>query len=519
MHLGWGGRWCVPEALEPLAAFVKIDMEVVEQVMARLPDAVSRRSRDLGLGESTPPEMVLRAMAGANRHLADLHGQCRSQAAAARAQGRALEAIASFGAGSPAAAGVSEALGACVASARRGGGAGCVGAVVQSRSGEPWRLAVDGGAGTLGAAVGPGLEPPKDGAGEAMDLPGAVRGGRLAGAVGLLTWLAEHLTAAGGAPDVRSLHATALTGQGWPAAVLLHERDLAEDLGPALPALAACWGQCFTGAAQAEGSRRLAEALSQTTRALTEAQERLAEAQSLARLGELTAGAAHEMNNPLTVISGRSQLLASRLESARDRADAQQVAEAAQRLSDLVTSLHLVARPPEARRGPVNLADLVRGAVRRARERAGPARGAGRGAPPSLRMVVSERVSLISADEGLLSRALEEVVRNAMEAGAREVLELRVEPDPADDRLVFTVRDDGPGMSPHALRHAFDPFFSEKPAGRQTGLGLSIARRLVGLHGGEIALESEPGRGVTCTISLPRWRWTGAAPAQTTKAA
>ncbi|MCW5766539.1 MAG: HDOD domain-containing protein, partial [Phycisphaeraceae bacterium] len=132
MHLGWGGRWCVPEALEPLAAFVKIDMEVVEQVMARLPDAVSRRSRDLGLGESAPPEVVMRALAGANRHLADLHAQCRSQAVTARAQGRALEAIASFGAGARGVASVSEALGACFASARAVGGAGFVGAVVQA---------------------------------------------------------------------------------------------------------------------------------------------------------------------------------------------------------------------------------------------------------------------------------------------------------------------------------------------------------------------------------------------------
>lgn len=58
-------------------------------------------------------------------------------------------------------------------------------------------------------------------------------------------------------------------------------------------------------------------------------------------------------------------------------------------------------------------------------------------------------------------------------------------------------------MSAKAARHAFDPFFSEKPAGRQAGLGLTRARRIVEIHGGEIALRSEPGHGTTATIALP----------------
>jgi signal transduction histidine kinase len=65
-------------------------------------------------------------------------------------------------------------------------------------------------------------------------------------------------------------------------------------------------------------------------------------------------------------------------------------------------------------------------------------------------------------------------------------------------------------MSPHAVAHAFDPFFSERSAGRRTGLGLAIARRFITLHGAEIHLKSQTegaGRGTTATITLPRWRY------------
>ncbi|MEC9373112.1 MAG: ATP-binding protein, partial [Planctomycetota bacterium] len=64
----------------------------------------------------------------------------------------------------------------------------------------------------------------------------------------------------------------------------------------------------------------------------------------------------------------------------------------------------------------------------------------------------------------------------------------------------------GCGMSEHALRHAFDPFFSEKPAGRQSGLGLARAHRLVELHDGEVELRSEVGKGTSARIILERWR-------------
>src|SRR6185503_3376699 len=85
-------------------------------------------------------------------------------------------------------------------------------------------------------------------------------------------------------------------------------------------------------------------------------------------------------------------------------------------------------------------------------------------------------------------------------------VEVCVQIDPLDDRLKISVTDNGTGLSKHALTHAFDPFFSAKPAGRQPGLGLAQARRIVEAHGGQITLENARPRGAIATIRLDHWR-------------
>ena len=71
---------------------------------------------------------------------------------------------------------------------------------------------------------------------------------------------------------------------------------------------------------------------------------------------------------------------------------------------------------------------------------------------------------------------------------------------------MIRVKDEGPGLSEHALAHAFDPFFSDKPAGRQPGLGLAVARQFVEAHHGRLTLENGPAGGAVATISLGDWR-------------
>lgn len=260
---------------------------------------------------------------------------------------------------------------------------------------------------------------------------------------------------------------------------------------------------------------RLNQELADANQALGEAQQELAETRALARLGEMTAGAAHEMNNPLTVICGRAQTLEARARDDQDRLSARAIVTAGKRLTDLITRLNRIATPPAPRMAPVELGDLMSDVIRLAKLRASVTVGAG-GRPvapgakttpvPGVKLMIAEGMDPLLADRELLTEALVEVVVNAIESGPRTPVQVRVDPDPREDRLSIRVIDDGAGMSPHALEHATDPFFSEKAAGRQAGLGLAMAHRLVQLHRGELAIESRPGRGTCVTVWVPGWR-------------
>jgi signal transduction histidine kinase len=244
---------------------------------------------------------------------------------------------------------------------------------------------------------------------------------------------------------------------------------------------------------------RLAEQLADAARDIAEAQNRLAEAQSMARLGQFAAGAAHEMNNPLAVISGRSQMLAARLAEGPDAADARAVAEAAGRLSELITSLHLLAEAPRPVLMDTDPAALAAEAISSAEERV---------KVPGRVEVTSAVSAPASLDRQMVRTILIELVANALEASIDGLVKVRIESASADNRLHgdclrFTVEDQGPGMSSMTLQHAFDPFFSDKPAGRRTGLGLTRARRLAEALDGMITLHSEPGRGTSATLELP----------------
>jgi len=498
LHIGFSGEGEEAGEIAPLCAEWGLDVEKVEAVELSLHERVAQRIQVLGLEETDDQEIAVESILAANRRLGQLNAAMQQRTKTAEWQARSLEAINEFHEKSGRARSLVGTVGAVAASAGSLFGGGFFAVVTQARAGQPWRIfecAADGRVVRTQNA-----DPPP----AARDLAETLSDGNAAAAnLSLLSWLTDYL---GGSSDLRQVQLLPLrAGQNRPA-LLAHDRPIPTERleGRGMRALAATWGAAISAASNHEGARRLGEQLAEANRALMATQGALTEARSLARLGEFAAGAAHEMNNPLTVIRGRSQMLMRRLRETDPASEgaAGAIAEAAARLSDLITSLHLFADPPKPLRRLENIPDLLSRVVRdlrRARERRGEV-------VPVVRMTVQGPFPSAWIDGEQVGSAVEELLANACDSGPEGFIELRAQIDEPDDRLVISVRDDGCGMSEHALRHAFDPFFSEKPAGRRAGLGLARARRLVDLHGGSIELESSPGQGTTARIILDEWR-------------
>ncbi|MFG0258634.1 MAG: sensor histidine kinase, partial [Phycisphaerales bacterium JB043] len=260
------------------------------------------------------------------------------------------------------------------------------------------------------------------------------------------------------------------------------------------------WASALASSAQHEGACRLGEELAEANRVLSETQSDLAEARSMMKLSTLAAGAAHEMNNPLTIISGRCQVLRKKLKDDEDtKASVETIHEASCRLTDLISALHVFADPPRPERATTDLNDLLMRTVRDLKLE----RHSRNLACPPVRVVFEDRVPPVVIDPEQVATATKELLKNAMESGTEEIIRVRVYLPEDDDRLTITVEDTGKGMRDEVLRRAFDPFFSDKEAGRQPGLGLAVARRLIELHGGTIGLTSQEDAGTQARVELP----------------
>ncbi|MEM9064897.1 MAG: HDOD domain-containing protein [Planctomycetota bacterium] len=500
LHLGFSGDFGQAPASETVAEECGLDPARVREALPEVPEEVAERCALLGLEANHTGELLVDAVAQANRALGRVVRALESKARASRQQAGVLGAIESFHAGlrrAGAGRSVVGVLGEIVGSARGLLGDGFYATLFQAVPGEDWQLHRFGPEGELIQAQ--PVEPPPDAHGSNQDLASLTSAEELSvAAMTALPWLADHMHAAS---DVRAIRFMALTSpeperQG-PAGVLVHDRDLPK-LGfnaKRLAALTTTWAAAIDSAHGHEQSRDLGEQLADRNRALAEAQHRLTENESLARLGEMTAGAAHEMNNPLTVISGRSQVLAIQLEGTEHGAAADKVHQAAQDLSELITALHVIAIPPEPNEKNEALRPLIEQAAKIAELRCG--------LGLAVQLEGADGWGGVRADRELLPQALVELIVNAAEADPTGPVTVRVEPLGGGGRVAVEVSDNGPGMSPKALKHAFDPFFSEKPAGRQRGLGLPKAKRLIELQGGSIALVPMTGGGTLARVVLP----------------
>ena len=243
---------------------------------------------------------------------------------------------------------------------------------------------------------------------------------------------------------------------------------------------------------------RLAEQLAGASQRLEQAWDALAQSHALAEVGEMASGAAHEMNNPLAVISGRAQLLAGRAKTKKDRESADLIAVKAQEISDIMTDLMAFARPSPPSPEVLAVADLL------GRAKSGfESEGQQKPTPAAVDITIEPTCPPVLVDAGQMEEVLAELLRNAAGVGEKVNVSIRAGRASASVCVLIRVADDGPGMDESTLASAFTPFFSRRPAGRGRGMGLTRARRTVQNNGGRIWIESKPGEGATVFIELP----------------
>jgi signal transduction histidine kinase len=248
---------------------------------------------------------------------------------------------------------------------------------------------------------------------------------------------------------------------------------------------------------------RLYRRVQDQLRQLRAAQERLVHTTRLAMAGELAAGVAHEINNPLAVIIGTTQLLESAADlPAESLRDVRQVAESAQRIATIVRAFSEVAETVPGNYGPVDLNQVVRACSQRLEDQA-------QLAGVTLQMALDESLPLTRGNPSQLLQVFEGLCLNALEAMSNDKIrggELCMTTARDVGGVVIRISDTGPGIRPEHLPRIFDPTFTTKidrGTVRGVGLGLFTAQAVIQAHQGKIEVESSLGSGTTFSIWLP----------------
>ncbi|GLW34428.1 ATP-binding protein [Actinoplanes regularis] len=269
---------------------------------------------------------------------------------------------------------------------------------------------------------------------------------------------------------------------------------------------------------------RAGAALDKAQREREDFMHQLEARERLEALGVLAGGVAHDFNNALATILGTAALIAEDLGPGHpSQPDIERIQASAQRSADLTSQLLIFARQEPRRAEAIDVGAAIRGIEDLLRRTIGEDIDFSCQTADGLPPVVLDRSDL---EQMVLNLSIN--ARHAMTDGGSltiRVASLTLPPDatpslplPAGRYLHIAVEDTGTGMPPEVVRHALEPFFTTKPAGQGTGLGLANAYGVVTQANGHIAIDSEPGRGTTINIYLPAATTTAADPDTSTPA-
>ena len=255
-----------------------------------------------------------------------------------------------------------------------------------------------------------------------------------------------------------------------------------------------------------EAQTRLCEQLAQANQLLQQSQQELLHKRALAAVGEMACGAAHEINNPLAIVVGRSELLASS-EDNSDRTDMlQAITRAGQDISEIVTQLLEVAQPALPQPAAVHVSGIISAAIDHCADQTRQA-DCTIGQPQSfddLPEVFVDSEQTCSVISELISNGIDSYGNQsgAIDNQSRSV-DIVARHDELNGEVIIEVIDHGCGMNAETLQKAFAPFFSAQSAGRRRGLGLSRALRHAQSNGGNLLLRSQPDQGTVARLILP----------------
>jgi len=245
----------------------------------------------------------------------------------------------------------------------------------------------------------------------------------------------------------------------------------------------------------------LAEDLTVANENLKKAQAEARRAERLAALGQLSAGLAHEIRNPLGVIKGSAEILNQKLSASDALAKelSSYIYTEVNRLSGLVSRFLDFARPSRLVLRPVELPQLLEKALKSVSEQQATNR-------VTIKRDYASQVPPVMVDEQLCDQVFTNLINNAWEAMGEQGGELSIRVQPRDSgmrhEVIVEIEDTGPGIPADLREQIFNPFFTTKKSG--VGLGLAIVTKIVDAHGGTVRVRSETGHGACFQVCFPQ---------------
>jgi two-component system, NtrC family, sensor kinase len=245
-------------------------------------------------------------------------------------------------------------------------------------------------------------------------------------------------------------------------------------------------------------NQNLEQRVKERTEALARHEKQMAQADKLASIGQLSSGIAHEINNPLGIILGYTQLLLrSEDPESQKHEDLKTIEKHVKSCKTTVEDLLNFARSSKPKKEFFNIHETIDDVLNFVRHRS------------DMHGMFMERrygpeVPRMLMDEKKIKQVLINLLMNAKHAvGETGTITVSTAYDPERDRVSVMVQDTGYGIEEKNFSRIFDPFFTTKPTGEGTGLGLAVSYGIVKTHGGDLLVESEPGKGSTFTMVLP----------------